>query len=70
MSRHAKLRVVSKPQAENGAALTSKETESTVQPIRKSDKLANVCYDIRGPVLQKAKQMEDEGHKIIKGHLE
>jgi histidinol-phosphate/aromatic aminotransferase/cobyric acid decarboxylase-like protein len=29
-------------------------------------KLANVCYDIRGPVLQKAKQMEDEGHKIIK----
>ncbi|MBP7393636.1 MAG: pyridoxal phosphate-dependent aminotransferase [Zoogloea sp.] len=37
-----------------------------MQPIRKSDKLANVCYDIRGPVLQKAKQMEDEGHKIIK----
>jgi alanine-synthesizing transaminase len=28
--------------------------------------LANVCYDIRGPVLQQAKQMEDEGHKIIK----
>ncbi|HQE41325.1 MAG TPA: aminotransferase, partial [Zoogloea sp.] len=42
-------------------ALTSKETETAVQPIRKSDKLANVCYDIRGPVLQKAKQMEDEG---------
>ncbi|HNB63804.1 MAG TPA: aminotransferase, partial [Rhodocyclaceae bacterium] len=37
-----------------------------MQPILKSDKLANVCYDIRGPVLQKAKQMEDEGHKIIK----
>ncbi|MBL8457838.1 MAG: aminotransferase, partial [Zoogloea sp.] len=37
-----------------------------MQAIRKSDKLANVCYDIRGPVLQKAKQMEDEGHKIIK----
>jgi alanine-synthesizing transaminase len=47
-------------------APTSQETESTVEPIRKSDKLANVCYDIRGPVLQKAKQMEDEGHKIIK----
>jgi alanine-synthesizing transaminase len=28
--------------------------------------LANVCYDIRGPVLDKARQMEDEGHKIIK----
>ena len=35
-------------------------------PILKSNKLANVCYDIRGPVLQKARQMEEEGHKIIK----
>ena len=34
--------------------------------IKKSAKLNNVCYDIRGPVLQKAKQMEEEGHKIIK----
>ena len=34
--------------------------------VKKSAKLANVCYDIRGPVLQKAKQMEEEGHKIIK----
>ncbi len=33
--------------------------------VKKSAKLANVCYDIRGPVLQKAKQMEEEGHKII-----
>jgi alanine-synthesizing transaminase len=37
-----------------------------VKPIAKSAKLANVCYDIRGPVLDKARQMEDEGHKIIK----
>jgi alanine-synthesizing transaminase len=37
-----------------------------MKPLRKSAKLANVCYDIRGPVLQKAKQMEEEGHKIIK----
>ena len=34
--------------------------------VSKSSKLANVCYDIRGPVLEKARQMEDEGHKIIK----
>jgi len=34
--------------------------------IAKSSKLANVCYDIRGPVLDKARQMEEEGHKIIK----
>ena len=34
--------------------------------ITKSAKLAKVGYDIRGPVLDKARQMEDEGHKIIK----
>jgi len=37
-----------------------------LKPIVKSSKLANVCYDIRGPVLDKARQMEEEGHKIIK----
>ncbi|MDH3459465.1 MAG: pyridoxal phosphate-dependent aminotransferase [Burkholderiaceae bacterium] len=37
-----------------------------MKPIVKSVKLANVCYDIRGPVLEKARQMEEEGHKIIK----
>ena len=37
-----------------------------MRPIEKSLKLANVCYDIRGPVLAHARQMEDEGHKIIK----
>jgi len=34
--------------------------------VLKSAKLANVCYDIRGPVLARAKQMEEEGHRIIK----
>ncbi|HVL76080.1 MAG TPA: pyridoxal phosphate-dependent aminotransferase [Noviherbaspirillum sp.] len=37
-----------------------------MRPIQKSKKLADVCYDIRGPVLEKAKQMEEEGHKIMK----
>lgn len=37
-----------------------------VQNIRKSAKLAHVCYDIRGPVLDKARAMEEEGQKIIK----
>lgn len=37
-----------------------------MQPILKSTKLNNVCYDIRGPVMARAKQMEDEGHRIIK----
>ncbi len=34
--------------------------------IYKSQKLDNVCYDIRGPVLQHAKRLEDEGHKVLK----
>ncbi len=34
--------------------------------IHKSNKLANVFYDIRGPVLDAAKRMEDEGHRILK----
>jgi alanine-synthesizing transaminase len=34
--------------------------------IRKSNKLINVCYDIRGPVLQEAKRLEEEGHRILK----
>ncbi|HQR51607.1 MAG TPA: aminotransferase class I/II-fold pyridoxal phosphate-dependent enzyme, partial [Methylophilaceae bacterium] len=37
-----------------------------MQPILKSSKLNNVCYDIRGPVLARAREMEDEGHRIIK----
>ena len=37
-----------------------------MQPVLKSNKLANVCYDIRGPVLQRARQMEEEGQRIIK----
>jgi len=37
-----------------------------VNRISKSSKLASVAYDIRGPVLDKARQMEEEGQKIIK----
>ncbi len=37
-----------------------------MKTIRKSAKLANVCYDIRGPIMDAARQMEEEGHKIIK----
>lgn len=42
-------------------------TESTsVRTVLKSTKLANVCYDIRGPVMARSKQMEEDGHRIIK----
>jgi len=37
-----------------------------MKPIHKSVKLNNVLYDVRGPIVDAAKQMEDEGQKIIK----
>jgi len=37
-----------------------------MQHIKKSNKLDNVCYDIRGPVLDHANRLEEEGHRILK----
>jgi alanine-synthesizing transaminase len=34
--------------------------------IHQSHKLANVLYDIRGPVLVEAKRLEEQGHRIMK----
>ena len=34
--------------------------------LKKSHKLDNVCYDLRGPVLREARRLEEEGHKILK----
>ncbi|WP_432973386.1 pyridoxal phosphate-dependent aminotransferase [Dactylosporangium sp. CA-233914] len=34
--------------------------------VTQSAKLANVCYDIRGPVMAAAKRMEADGHHILK----
>jgi alanine-synthesizing transaminase len=34
--------------------------------FQKSTKLDNVCYDIRGPVLDQAHRLEEEGHRILK----
>ncbi|HCC38049.1 MAG TPA: aminotransferase [Treponema sp.] len=34
--------------------------------VKKSSKLDNVCYDIRGPVLKEANRLEDEGFRILK----
>ena len=37
-----------------------------MKTIQKSAKLANVCYDIRGPIMDRARQMEEDGQKIIR----
>ena len=40
--------------------------EQKMTKVYQSDKLGNVCYDIRGPVLEEAKKLEEEGHQILK----
>lgn len=37
-----------------------------MKKVDKSNKLENVCYEIRGPILTEAKKMEDEGHRVLK----
>ena len=37
-----------------------------MRTIQKSNKLSNVCYDIRGPIMDRARQMDEDGQKIIK----
>ncbi|QFT55631.1 pyridoxal phosphate-dependent aminotransferase [Microbulbifer sp. THAF38] len=37
-----------------------------MKDIHKSEKLHGVCYEIRGPVMEQAHRMEEEGHRILK----
>ncbi len=37
-----------------------------MKDFRQADKLKDVCYDIRGPVLKKAQMLEEEGYRIHK----
>lgn len=37
-----------------------------MRTIKKSKKLDNICYEIRGPVPERARQLEEDGHRIIK----
>lgn len=37
-----------------------------MKTVKKSNKLDNVCYEIRGPVLEEATRLEDAGHNILK----
>ena len=53
-------------QALDGAGSVAELLPARNRPIRKSSKLEDVCYDIRGPVLEEANRLEEEGHRIIK----
>jgi alanine-synthesizing transaminase len=52
------MSVIKLPQAES--------TPTSSHAVLKSAKLSGVAYDIRGPVLDKAREMEEQGHKLIK----
>ncbi len=44
----------------------SKTNVKSLPLIHKSKKLDGVCYDIRGPVLEHANRLQEEGHRILK----
>ncbi len=50
----------------SSAIMSPISASAPLPPLKKSAKLQNVCYDIRGPLLQMANQMETQGHKILK----
>ena len=37
--------------------------------LDQSAKLAGIHYDIRGPILQQAQKLEEEGHHVLKLHI-
>ncbi|GAB1259540.1 alanine transaminase AlaA [Aurantivibrio plasticivorans] len=37
-----------------------------MKQLLQSTKLSDVCYDIRGPILDQANRLEEEGHRILK----
>ena len=55
-----------KPSSVNTNSPNSPMSDPSMNTIKKSDKLQNVCYDIRGPLLQTANRMEAEGKRILK----
>lgn len=50
----------------NNNSHTNSISDHAMNTIKKSDKLQNVCYDIRGPLLQTANKIEAEGKRILK----
>lgn len=59
-------RYAGKDQIVNPVMSSNTQTANIRRTIKKSAKLDNVCYDIRGPILRAAVEMEEQGHKIIK----
>lgn len=54
------------PEDPKPSSTGSKPRKDKRKNIVKSEKLLGVCYDIRGPVLEHANRLEEEGHRILK----
>ncbi|PNK61582.1 aminotransferase class I/II-fold pyridoxal phosphate-dependent enzyme [Psychrobacter sp. FDAARGOS_221] len=50
----------------SNSIMTNSPATPNKKPLRKSTKLQNVCYDIRGALLRTANQMESQGQRILK----
>src|SRR5260370_27787529 len=56
------------PLRDNLHGKIASEAEGLVQ-VEQAGRLSNVRYDIRGPVLHRARELEAAGHEIIKLNL-
>jgi alanine-synthesizing transaminase len=56
----------SSPTSQRVTEFSSRAMPASAREIRKSHKLDNVCYEIRGPAMKEAERMEEEGHRILK----
>ena len=60
-------RASARPATATSTAKTKTTIRSTImREFKKSSKLENVLYDVRGPVLDEANRMEAEGQRILK----
>ena len=60
-------RAAARPETANAPVRPTATTRSiTMREFKKSSKLDNVLYDVRGPVADEAARMEDEGLRILK----
>lgn len=54
------------PMSEEKTQEVMKKGESIMKSFKKSQKLNNVLYDVRGPVVEEAARMEDAGMHVLK----
>ncbi len=59
-------RVAARPETATQPISATTQRSATMREFKKSTKLDNVLYDVRGPVADEAARMEDEGVRILK----